>query len=106
MIRALFRQNPEKSEHDIRKMARSLADLSWNQLLKEYQDISPPVNMEKYEYPGPGKKARYHLNQTLCLIRMPPTNAEQSISMKKKSLNSIFEEIVSRVPIKIESHPL
>ena len=106
MIRALSRQNPEKSEHDIRKTARSLADLSWNQLPKEYQDISPPVNMEKYEYPGQGKKARYHLNQTLCLIRMPPTNVEQSLSMKKKSLNAIFEEIVSRVPIKIESHPL
>lgn len=103
MMPVLSRQNPEKSEYDVRKMAKNLANLSWNQLPKEYQDIAPPINIEKYKHPGPRKKARYHLNQTLCLIRMPPTNSEQAISMKKKSLNSIFEEIVSRIPVKIES---
>lgn len=43
--------------------------------------------MKKYQHPRPGKEARYHHDQTLCLMGMSPVVSEQAISMKEKSLN-------------------
>jgi hypothetical protein len=95
-------QNPGMTEYDLKRIAKSLSNLSWNQLPKKYQSISPPLHIKRYQYPEPGKKARYHHDQTLCLTRMSPINTEQAISMKEKSLNTIFCEIVTRIPISIK----
>ena len=59
--------------------------------------------MKKYQHPRAGIKARYHYDQTLCLIRMYPNKSEEAIAMKEKSLNLIFEEIISRIPVTIKS---
>lgn len=40
--------------------------------------------MKKYQHPRAGIKARYHHDQTLCLIRMYPSKSEQAIAMKKE----------------------
>jgi hypothetical protein len=96
-------RNPEMTENNIKRIVKGMLNLSWNELPEEYQLICPPVNIKKYQHPGPGKKARYHHDQTLCLLRMSPINSEQAISMKQKSLKSIFDEIVTRIPITIKS---
>jgi hypothetical protein len=90
-------QNSMLNEYEINKAARSLSKLSWEQLPKEFQE-NFPLYLKKYHYPRPGKEAKYHYDQTLCQIRMPPSKSEQGISMKEKSLNSIFQEIVTRLP--------
>jgi hypothetical protein len=73
---------------------KKLANLSWNELPIEYRSLFPREHMMIFES---GEKARYHLDQTLCLFRMSPTKSEYAISMKKDSLSSIFEAIVSRI---------
>jgi hypothetical protein len=101
LIRFMSNQNPVMTADDeVMKLIRKLSDHSWVQLPKEYQAVSPPTHIKKYQYPKPGKEARFHYDQTLCLFRMSPINSEQAISMKKDTLNSIFEEIVQRIPLK------
>ena len=78
------------------RIAKNLSKLSWEQLPREYQDTFPHL-IEKYQHPKPGKEARYHHDQTLCLIRMYPNKSEKAIAMKEKTLTLIFEEIVSGV---------
>lgn len=95
--------NPDFNEYNIKKIAKSLSNLSWMQLSKQYQVIFPREHMEKYQYPESEKDARYHHDQTLCLIRMSPDNSEHGLFMKEKSLNSIFDAIVSRIPISTRS---
>jgi hypothetical protein len=73
---------------------KKLTNLSWNDLPAEYRNLLPRKHMEIFES---GKNARYHLDQTMCLLRMPPTNSEYAISTKKGSLTSMFEAIVSRI---------
>lgn len=102
-IPVVCNQNPMMSENDIKKTAKFLSKLSWERLPKEYQDIFPHIHMKKYQHPRGGKKARYHHDQTLCLIRMYPNKSEEAIAMKEKSLNLIFEEIISRIPVTIKS---
>jgi hypothetical protein len=94
---------PEKSEYDIRKISNDISKLSWKTLPTEFQSISPPVPLKKYQHPGPGKNARYHHDLTLCLIRMPPFGSQEAIELKEKALNLIFEEIVTRIPITIKT---
>ena len=92
-------QNSDMNEYNIKKIAKNLSNLSWMQLPEQYKVIFPRESIKKYQYPEPEKDARYHHDQTLCLIRMSPDNSEQAIFMKEKSLNSIFEAIVARVPV-------
>lgn len=99
----VYSQNPDMNENNIKKIVKNLSTLSWKELPTEYQDIRPPVHIKRYHHPGPGKEARYHHDQTLCLIRMSPENSQQASSMKEKSLNSIFDEIVTRLRVTIES---
>lgn len=89
------------NEYEINKTARKYSRFAWEELPAEYQDCFPR-NIKKHKYPLPGRKARYHLDQTLCLIRMYPSATEQAVTMKELSLNSIFEEIVTRIPLTIE----
>ena len=98
----VYSQNPDMNENNIKKIVKNLSTLSWKELPTEYQDIRPPVHIKRYHHPGPGKEARYHHDQTLCLIRMSPENSQQASSMKEKSLNSIFDEIVTRLRVTIE----
>jgi hypothetical protein len=91
-------QNSMLTEYDIKKTAKSLSKLSWEQLPREFQYIFPRIHIKKFQHPRPGKEAKYHHDQTLCLIRMSPSKSEQGIFVKEKSLNSIFEEIVTRLP--------
>ncbi len=102
LIPFVYDQNRMLEGYEITKIAKSLSKLSWDQLPKKYQDIFPHI-IEKYQHPSPGKKARYHHDQTLCLIRMYPNKSEEAIAMKEKSLNLIFEEIISRIPVSIKS---
>jgi hypothetical protein len=95
-------KNPVMDEYEVNNTAKNYSKLHWKELPSEYQDCFPVTHMRKHKYPLPGKKARYHLNQTLCLIRMLPSNSEQDIIMKEISLNSIFEEIIERIPIEIK----
>jgi hypothetical protein len=90
-------QNSMLNDYNINKKARDLSKLSWEQLPKEIQDKFP-LHMKIFRHPRPGKAAKYHYDQTLCQIRMSPSKSEQGISMKEKSLNSIFQEIVTRLP--------
>jgi hypothetical protein len=99
LIRFMSAQNPVTP--DVMIIISRLMDHSWKQLPKEYQAISPPMHI-KYRYPQAGEEARYHYDQTLCLIRMSPTNSEQAVSVKEKYLNLIFDEIVTRIPSKIK----
>jgi len=96
-------RNPALNQFDITKIAKNYAKLTWNKLTGEYQNIFPRTHMKKHRYPMPGKQARYHHDQTLCLIRMYPMNSEEGIAMKYTSLNSILEEIVTRIPLAIKS---
>jgi hypothetical protein len=100
LIRFMSTQNPVTADEDVMKIIKRLSDHPWKQLPKEYQAISPPIHIKKYQYPRQGKEARYHHDQTLCLFRMSPINSGQAISMKKDTLNSIFDEIVKRIPLK------
>jgi hypothetical protein len=84
-------------ENEIRKIVRDLVRCSWIDLQEEYKDIFPPTHMEKFENAGSGREPKYHIDQTLCLFRMSPINSEQDISMKRDTLNSIFDSIVSRI---------
>ena len=91
MLSFVSSQNPDKNEYNIKKIAKSLSNLSWIELPETYRYAFPQVHLKKYQYPDSGIEARYHIDQTLCLIRMPPDSSEQAISIKEKSLNSIFE---------------
>ena len=91
-------QNLDKNESNIKKIAKSLSNLNWEELPETYQCIFPR-HIKKYQYPKSGKEARYHSDQTLCQIRMSPENSEHGVSIKEKSLNSIFEAIVARITV-------
>ena len=93
---------PEESENNIKKMAKENAKLSWNELSSDYQEIMPPHAYEIMEYPEPGKKARFHFNQTLALLRMTPENIEFAIAIKKETLDFIFKSIIERIPITVK----
>ncbi len=94
---------PEETTSKIRTMARNVANLPWSQLPSEYLNILPPKPYHKFEYPFSNKKARYHFDQTLCLMRLSPLQSESSIKMKNDTLNLIFNEIVKRIPMTIKS---
>lgn len=82
------------ARYPVNDSLKKLVNLSWNELPVEYRSLFPREHMMIFES---GKKARYHLDQTLCLFRMSPTKSDNAISMKKDSLSSIFEVIVSRI---------
>ena len=84
---------------EIKNEARKFVDLSWSKLPNEYQVLAPPIAFRKFEYPISGKKARFHFEQTLSLIRMSPEQSEIAIQLKNESLQEIFKAIVSRIPI-------
>lgn len=103
IIPVIYDKKPTLNEYEIDKTARIYSKLDWEELPIEYRDIFPRMHMKKYQYPMPGKVARYHHDQTLCLIRLYPSKSDQAINMKEKSLNSIFEEIITRIPVAIKS---
>ena len=83
-------------QYPVNENLKKLANSSSNELPPEYRNLLPQNHMQKFES---GKEARYHLDQTLCLFRMSPTESEYAISMKKESLSSMYEAIVSRITI-------
>jgi hypothetical protein len=97
LCKFLWTKYPIKEDNEVRKIAKNLAKLSWVELPDEYRNILPPKHVKTFQNTISGKRARYHLNQTLCLLRMSPINSEQAVCMKKEALNSIFESIVSRI---------
>lgn len=90
---------PQESDHGIEKMAKEQANLEWSKLSADYQDILPPHAYETMEYPEPEKKARYHLDQTLALLRITPENTSFAFGIKNETLDFIFKSIVERIPI-------
>jgi hypothetical protein len=97
-IRKFFNSRfPEKSDAEVKKTMKDLVGLFWDQLPAEYKEISPPVAFKKFQYPHPGKKARFHFGQTFCIFRIPLEQTEQAVKIKDESLNEIFKEITSRV---------
>lgn len=95
---------PEESENSIKSMAKEQANLKWNELSFENQEILPPPRAyDIIQYPDPGKKARFHLDQTLALLRMTPENNQSAIGIKNETLDFIFKSIVERIPIKIKT---
>lgn len=91
--------NPDLTNFETQKEARKFVDLAWNQLPKEYQTLMPPLAFRKFTHPESGKKARFHFEQTLSLIRMPPEQSEMAIQLKNESLEEIFRAIISRIPL-------
>lgn len=99
LVEFLNPKNPESTANEIKSQARKLVDLSWIELPLEYQGIMPPVSFRKFEHPTHGKKARFHFDQSLSLIRLSPEQSEMAIQMKNDSLQEIFNAIISRIPI-------
>ncbi|EPA04487.1 hypothetical protein [Candidatus Nitrosarchaeum limnium] len=99
LVLFLDTKNSEATNNEIKNHARKLVDLAWIDLPKEYQTIAEPVAFRKFEHPIPGKKARFHFEQSLSLIRMPPEQSEIAINLKNQSLQEIFKAIVSRIPL-------
>jgi len=100
-INFLKKKLPEEIPSIIRNMAMNVVSLSWNELPQEYKEILPPLSNLKFDYPHSGMKARYHFEQTLCLLRMPPDESPSSLRIKDGSLNLIYNEIVRRIPIEL-----
>ena len=85
-------------DKELRTITKDLSTRMWNQLPEEFRDILlPPSHMVKFQNTKEEKIAKYHLNQTLCLLRFSPIISDSTISMKMKSLDTIFESIVSRI---------
>jgi len=78
----LMTKFPEELKNSIKNKARKQAELSWNELSSEYQTILPPHAFETMHNPEHGKKARYHLDQTLALLRMTPENNQFAIGIE------------------------
>ena len=94
----LMDEFPEESKKSIKNKTRQQSKLSWNELSLKYQEISPPHAIETMHNPKSGKKARYHFNQTLALLRMSPENNSFAIGIKNDTLNFMFKSIVERIP--------
>ena len=93
-----FKMQYLSREKELKNMAKSLSNLSWEQLDEELKDMLLPTDhIEKYESTQDKRIAKHHPNQTLCLLRFSPTILDSAISMKKKSLHTIFESIISRI---------
>ena len=46
-----------------------------------------------------GKKARFHVESSLCLIRMSPDQSYVAIQFKNESLEEMLKAITSRIPL-------
>ncbi|MDA1347161.1 MAG: hypothetical protein O3C48_08105 [Crenarchaeota archaeon] len=91
----------QEVDNSIKKMAKEQANLAWSELSLDDQGIMPPHAYETMQYPKIGKKARFHFNQTLALLRMTPENTKFSIDIKKKTLDFIYNAIVKSIPMTI-----
>ena len=80
-----------------RKIAKNLASLPWSELPLKYSNILGPKHMAIFDNKQSGKMARYHLEQTLCLFRMLRLTLKTAISLKRDTMSSIFDAIVSRI---------
>ena len=96
IIRYLMEKSPKLSRSSRRTVARRLTDLERSQLPEEYRGLFKTY--DKYEYPAINQRARYHFDQTLCLLRMPPAPSPSNIEMKNESLSLILNEIIKRIP--------
>ncbi len=95
----LKKEFPEEGDHGIRKKAMIQAKIEWTELTSKYQQIMPPKAMDSKYNPKPGKESRYHLDQTLALLRMTPENTSFAIGIKNETLEFMFKSIVERIPI-------
>jgi len=93
---------PDESKNSIKNMAKKQAKLSWNELSSENQEILPPHAFETMHNPESGKEARFHLDQTLALLRMTPENNPFATGIKNETLEFIFKSIVERIPIVVK----
>jgi hypothetical protein len=97
----LRKEFPVEGDYGIRKKAMTLAKMEWIDLPLKYQAIMPPEAKNTKHNPKLGKKARYHFNQTLALLRMTPENTSFAIEIKKETLEFMFKSIVERIPIAV-----
>jgi len=99
----LTKKFPNAFEKEIKEMAKDEAKKSWSELPNEYQKILPPKAFKPYMQSESKKRARYHFEQTLYLMRMPPQKTEAMIKMKNETLTAIFNAIVKRIPLVVKS---
>ncbi|MDH3340984.1 MAG: hypothetical protein OEL84_06840 [Nitrosopumilus sp.] len=92
-------KSPEATNSEIKNQARELLELSWNELPVQHQGINPPMAVKKFNHPASGKKARFHFEQSLCLIRMSPDQSDVAIQLKNESLEEMLKAITSRIPL-------
>lgn len=92
---------PQEVDNSIKKRAIDQANLAWSELSLDDQEIMPPHAYETMQYPEIGKKARFHFNQTLALLRMTPENTKFSIDIKNETLDFIYNAIVKSIPMTI-----
>jgi hypothetical protein len=92
-------KSPKATNSEIKNQARELLELSWDELPVQYGGINPPVAVKKFNHPASGKKARFHFEQSLCLIRMSPDQSDGAIQLKNESMEEILNAITSRIPL-------
>ncbi|HJT83391.1 MAG TPA: hypothetical protein VJ697_02820, partial [Nitrososphaeraceae archaeon] len=85
-------------EKELKTISKKLSSLSIDEIPEEYKNIILPFNhMEKFENIYSNKASKFHLKQTLCLLRFSPDLSGAAISMKELSLDTMFKAIVSRI---------
>ena len=99
MLQNILSSKRDIDEYQARRIAKSVASLSWEQLDGDYKEIHPPRHMEKFDSLTLVKPMRYHLDQTLCLFRMSPIKSQHAIYMKNRCLESMFDEIAQKIEV-------
>ena len=99
-LRAVLKDKYVSQQNQLNRIVENLANLLWDDLPSEYNTIKPPEYVDVYENTQGDRSGKYHLNQTLCLFRVSPTASRSAISMRNKSLDAIYDSIISRVKAK------
>ena len=57
------------------------------------------MTVKKFNHLASRKKARFHFEQSLCLIRMSPDQSDIAIQLKNESLEEMLKAVTSRIPL-------
>ena len=87
--------NPEKTDEQVASMAKPELNQSWIELSSDMKKLFP-VNSVK-RIPNPKDP-----NLDLFLMRMEPNDSEVAIKMKNQTIQTLFDNIIKRIPITIE----
>lgn len=84
----------------INEQIKKFSKANWSELLEELKKIYPFENyVKEFKNTREDTNPRYHLNQTLYLLRMSPINFDSAIRMRKNSLEHMYNSIISKISI-------